>query len=95
MIFSWLDTPDQNLPQISGGDAFYTFLSILNDIPIIGETAFNTIAGQALNKRLGTEGLSYPEIIAKAAEKGIDIGELFSIPEKEEWVYEDGRSYVC
>lgn len=94
-FFSWLDTPDDNFPQITGGDAFYTFLMILEEIPFLGPQIVDTVWNKAMNKRLGTEGLTYREIIKKATERGMDIGEVVAIPEKEEWNYEYGKSYVC
>jgi hypothetical protein len=56
--------------------------------------------GQALNKRLGTEGLNFADIAATAAEKNLTIEEVMAIPEKDGWIYSglqprDGRAYVC
>jgi hypothetical protein len=51
--------------------------------------------GETLNKRLNTTNLTVTEAILHAAKKCIIVGNLFAIPEKEEWVYPDGKSYVC
>jgi hypothetical protein len=45
--------------------------------------------------RLGTKGLSLPQISAEAARRGIEFGELLAMPEVEGWEYHDGKSYVC
>ena len=45
--------------------------------------------------RLGTKGLTIPEIIAKAARKGLTFEDLLAVPERDEWVYSNGKNFVC
>lgn len=50
---------------------------------------------EALNKRLGTTGLNLPQCAVEAADRGMTINDLFSIPEEDGWEYSDGQSMVC
>jgi len=55
---------------------------------------------QTLNKRLGTEGLSINQAYMEASKKGINFTQLLTIPERDEWVFQDadgisGPSMVC
>jgi hypothetical protein len=59
--------------------------------PKIGTIVF----GEGLNKRLNTTDLTMTEAILYAAMKGISVGNLFAIPEQDDWVYSDGKSYIC
>ena len=51
--------------------------------------------GEALNMRLGTEGLNMRQIMAEAAHRGKTVMELLAEPELDEYVYSDGPSMVC
>ncbi|KAF5726774.1 hypothetical protein HS088_TW22G00456 [Tripterygium wilfordii] len=50
---------------------------------------------EALNKRLGTEGLDLYGILAETERRGLAFDQLLSIPEQDEWVYSDGKSTTC
>ncbi|KAG2409429.1 uncharacterized protein HKW66_Vig0000940 [Vigna angularis] len=50
---------------------------------------------EALNKRLGTEGLDLHDIIVETEKRGIPFDELLTIPEQDEWEYSDGKSTTC
>ncbi|KAL8126076.1 hypothetical protein AgCh_013383 [Apium graveolens] len=52
---------------------------------------------EALNKRLGTEELDLYGILAEIESRGLTIDQLLSIPEQDEWVYNDGKltTYVA
>lgn len=50
---------------------------------------------EALNKRLGTQGLELPEIIVEAEKNGTSFDNLLTIPEQDDWVYTDGKSTSC
>lgn len=96
MFFTFLDTPENNWPQVITTDSWFTFMNILSKININGkENAADKIMGQALNHRLGTQGLTMPEIITEAARRGITMGELISMPEQEGWIYDGHVQYVC
>lgn len=85
-LFGYFDTPDENFPQLISVDAWMTFIMILNDIPLVGPKLVDFVWTRALNKRLGTEGLNFKQVVEETMKKGMTLGELMAIPEKEEWV---------
>ncbi|XP_062014736.1 uncharacterized protein LOC133731359, partial [Rosa rugosa] len=50
---------------------------------------------EALNKRVGIEGLDLYEILAEVENREISVDYLLTIPEQDEWVYSDGKSTTC
>ncbi|KAF8023609.1 hypothetical protein BT93_F0958 [Corymbia citriodora subsp. variegata] len=50
---------------------------------------------EALNKRLGTEGLDLPDLLVETKMRGSSFAELLTIPEQDDWVYSDGKSTSC
>jgi hypothetical protein len=55
---------------------------------------------QALNKRLGTEGLNVKQIAGEAGRRNLTVEDLMALVEVEGWQYKgleprDGSSYVC
>ena len=60
-------------------------MTMLEELPLIGEKVSTLVWSRALNKRLGTEGLNWRQIIKEATYRDMTLGELMSIPEKEEW----------
>jgi hypothetical protein len=98
MFFTFLDTPENNWPQTVSSDSWFTFMNILNKVvpSKAGEEGpADKIMGAALNHRLGTQGLSMPEIVLEAAKRGLSMGELISMPEQEGWLYDGHPNYVC
>ena len=91
-IFSWIDTKDKNLPFITSHELVEIIFSIIEKF---NRKLSEKMVGEGLNLRLGTKGLSIPEIIAKAAKKGMSFEELLAIPERDEWVYSNGKNFVC
>lgn len=67
----------------------FSYLERLWDFPI------NRILTQAVNKRLGTTNRKLSELGYLMAERGMTVGDLMAIPERDGWEYSDGRSYVC
>jgi hypothetical protein len=71
--------------------------SVLEDF--IPDTV-NIFYAQALNKRLGTEGLNVKELAGYAAKQNLTLEQVMAQVEVEGWVYSgiqprDGVSYVC
>ncbi|KAF5461087.1 hypothetical protein F2P56_020910 [Juglans regia] len=50
---------------------------------------------EALNKRLGSQGLSLPDILVEVENHGSSFDELLTIPEQDNWLYTDGKSTSC
>jgi hypothetical protein len=95
-LFGWIDTPFDNLPPLLPRGFLPIVFSILEDI--IPDT-IDVFYSQALNKRLGTKGLTVKQIAAEAAKRDKSIEDLMAEVEVEGWEYEglenDGRAYVC
>lgn len=95
MFFSFLDTPEDNWPQAITTDSWVAFLNMISQLKLPGENLADQIMGQAFNHRLGTQNLSFSEIIVETTKRGMTMGELISIPEKEGWLYNGKQQYVC
>ena len=92
-LTGWIDTPDKNLPfPILDQEILQFAISILH---IISRNTSDMLFNEALNIRLGTKGLSFPQIIAEIARRGINLGNLMAIPELENTQYSNGVNYVC
>ncbi|KAJ8532580.1 hypothetical protein K7X08_012503 [Anisodus acutangulus] len=50
---------------------------------------------EALNKRLGTQNLSLPDVLVEVEKRGSSFAKLLTIPEQDDWVYSDGKSTSC
>ena len=96
-LFSWLDTPEDNLPPILAPHILPIIFSVLESVD---PTTVDIFFGQALNFRLGTKGLNVKQLTSEAARQNMTLEEVISIKEVDHWVYEgeqprDGWSYVC
>ncbi|MQL95510.1 hypothetical protein Taro_028183 [Colocasia esculenta] len=92
MIFSWIDTIDGNYPQPLDSHLVASFMTVWNQLqPTYAPNLWN----EALNKRLGTEGLSLPEVLVETQRRGLTFNELMAIPEHDDWNYSDGMSLSC
>lgn len=95
-LFGWIDTPNENWPPLLPQGFVPIVFSILeNFLPSTVDIFLN----QALNKRLGTQGLKLANISVEASKSNKTIDDLMAEVEVEGWLYEgldnDGRSYVC
>ncbi|OAY28523.1 uncharacterized protein LOC110601496 [Manihot esculenta] len=92
MIFSWIDTIDGNYPPPLDAHLVASVMTVWNQIqPAYAANMWN----EALNKRLGTEGLDLPDILIETEKRGSSFGELLTIPEQDDWLYTDGKSTSC
>lgn len=91
-LFGWLDTPDMNLPFWVDVDIVASLFTLIERvIPDV----VSLIAGEALNLRMGTKGLTIPQLSAVAARKNMTFGDVLAMPEKNEYRYSDGPNFVC
>ncbi|CAL5074457.1 unnamed protein product [Urochloa decumbens] len=92
MIFSWIDTIGDNYPPPLDANLVMAVMSMWTRVqPVYAANMWN----EALNKRLGTEGLDLQGIIMETERRGMSFDQLLTIPEQDEWIYSDGKSTTC
>ncbi|CAO2836319.1 unnamed protein product [Amaranthus hypochondriacus] len=92
LIFSWVDTVDRNFPPPLDAHLVASVMTIWNQMqPAYAASLWQ----EALNKRLGTKNLDLPEILVEVEKRGSSFDELLTVPEQDDWVYEDGISVSC
>jgi len=92
-LFCWVDTTNDNYPPPLSSEFMEVGMSYIGKhLPSIAEKMWN----QALRKRLNVFNLnSTADLIKLAYIRDIPFGKLMSIPEMDDWVYDDGKSMVC
>ncbi|XP_024018597.1 uncharacterized protein LOC21400803 [Morus notabilis] len=92
MLFAWIDTVNGNYPPPLDAHAVASVMTVWNQIqPSYAANLWN----EALNKRLGTEGLDLPSILVETEKQGLSFDKLLTIPEQDDWLYADGKSTSC
>ncbi|KAM7279306.1 hypothetical protein ACFE04_006440 [Oxalis oulophora] len=92
MIFSWIDTIDGNYPPPLDAHVVASVMTVWNQLkPAYASNLWN----EALNKRLGTKGLELPDILVEVEKRGSSFDKLLTIPEQDDWLYNDGKSTSC
>ncbi|KAL8172445.1 hypothetical protein V2J09_024249 [Rumex salicifolius] len=92
MIFSWIDTIDDNYPPPLDAHAVASVMTVWSQMqPSYAANLWN----EALNKRLGTEDLDLPEILVETEKRGSSFAQLLAVPEQDDWLYTDGKSVSC
>lgn len=91
-LFGWMDTARDNFPPIAAPEIFTIVFRAAEQLM---PSAIARVFGEAMNKRLGTEGLQIPELEVEAGKQGMSLLEVMALPEKDDWWYSDGYSYVC
>ncbi|XVF70597.1 hypothetical protein PTKIN_Ptkin11bG0175600 [Pterospermum kingtungense] len=92
MIFSWIDTKDGNYPPPLDAHLVASVMTVWSKIqPEYAANMWN----EALNFRLGTQGLDLPDILVETEKRGSSFDELLTIPEQDDWIYNDGKSTSC
>ncbi|XP_050219794.1 uncharacterized protein LOC126670171 [Mercurialis annua] len=92
VIFSWIDTPKQNYPSRVDAHLVAAFMVMWNTI---NSNSASRLWNEALNKRLGTQGLDFPGILVETEERGLNFSDILAIPELDHWEYTDGKSVSC
>ncbi|XP_021803297.1 uncharacterized protein LOC110747428, partial [Prunus avium] len=92
LIFSWIDTIQDNYPPPLDAHVVASVVTVWNHIqPAYAANMWN----EALNKRLGTQNLSFPDILVEVEKRGSSFDELLTVPERDDWLYSDGKSTSC
>ncbi|KAL8237716.1 hypothetical protein R6Q59_018797 [Mikania micrantha] len=92
LIFSWIDTVSDNYPPPLDANLVASVMTVWDQMqPAYAANMWN----EALNKRLGTQGLELPEILVEVERRGSSFAELLTVPEQDDWVYTDGKSTSC
>ena len=96
ILYSFWDTPQNSFSQLGNSDIMMTYVAILSKNPKSNQ-AVQLIVEQGLNRRLGTQGLSFEQILDELGNRKMTLGQLGAVPETEEWTYgSDKRSrYIC
>lgn len=91
-LFGFWDTPSENV------QGQYDLISLSIITSIFGQVVPKVIDMMfldAINKRLGTEKLNFAGVWEELYRRKTTLGEIMSIPERDDWRYEDGPNYVC
>lgn len=90
--YGWIDTANDNFPALLSGELLVVLMPIVEQlIP----SQFMSLFGEGLNIRLGTKGLTMPELAQVAYSQGMTMQDVMAMVEVEGWEYSDGLSYVC
>ena len=94
-LFGWIDTQANNFPGNLSKQFLINFFSALQRDNNIGHFVKRFI-DEGLSKRLNLNfDVSLKQIIDMTIDQNISIYKLLTYPEKDEWIYSDGYSYVC
>ena len=98
-LFGWIDTENDNYPEDLTSRFITNIASFLSRIKIT-KSEIDIMLTQPLNKRLSlllneSLKLELNEIIDKTIDIDYPVGKLMTIPEKDIWNYQYGKSYVC
>ncbi|KAK4785543.1 hypothetical protein SAY86_002232 [Trapa natans] len=92
MIFSWIDTVEDNYPPPLDAHLVVSVMSMWTRLqPSYAANMWN----EALNKRLETEDLDLYGILEETEKRSLSFDQLLTIPENDDWVYSDGKSTTC
>ena len=91
-MFGFFDDKRNNLPPLMPQEWMPIVLAQFEKVDFKQTYKIYTAA---LNMRMGTDGLSIPEIAGLAALQGKSLQDVAAEVEQEGWEYYDGMSYVC
>lgn len=98
IVFSFWDTPKDSFTTLASVEVLMVYVAILSKVPK-AQPLVTQILEQGLNNRLGTNGLSFAQIIEETGRRGISIAQLGAIPENTNWVYGPAGKktprYIC
>ena len=92
LAFAQIDTPEHNFPRQLSPQFVEVFLRMLEEVlPPLMRSFFD----EALNIRLQTQSLKIDELVIEAAKRNLTLSQVMAMPEQDEWVYSDGKSFTC
>ena len=96
LLFAGIDTKERNTPQVMSLESMILWMRVADNISKT-KSIFDTYIGAGLNKRLGTEGLGFVDLVYEADKQGTSFIDLFVIPEQEGLLYgEDQKQrFMC
>ena len=100
-LFSFLDTPEDNVTPFMNTDLILTMVAIADKLPIPTVQADITqYVLEAMNHRLGTQNLDMNGLLEQMAIQKLSIGQVMAIPENPNWTYGvgtpfEGKRFIC
>ena len=96
LIYAIIDTKEDNYPQVMNLETMLLWMRIVDSVDKT-KSIFDLYIGASLNKRLGTEGLNFVDLVYEADKQKTTFLDQFIIPEKEGLLYgEDQRQrFMC
>lgn len=95
-LFSWIDTPDDNWPNLFPKHLAGPLFSV---VETIDKNVTDIFFNQALNHHLGTKDLNLSSISMEADKRNMSLGDVMAVVEQDGWKYHgqwhDGESFVC
>lgn len=96
-LYGWIDTAEDNWPPFLAINFVPVLFSIIQNFS--PDTVYNFFS-QALNKRLGTDGLNIQGLTEEAYKQGMRLDEVMGMVEQDGWRYsgiglDNSYSYVC
>ena len=96
-LYGWIDTAGDNWPPLLPTNFVPVLFSIIQNIA--PETVF-TFFSEALNRRLGTEGLDIQGLVEEAYNQDMKLDDVMAMVEQDGWRYsgigkDNSFSYVC
>mmetsp|Transcript_8979 Transcript_8979/g.15194 ORF Transcript_8979/g.15194 Transcript_8979/m.15194 type:complete len:185 (-) Transcript_8979:362-916(-) len=83
-LYSWIDTVEDNFPRVIPKDFVPIIFAVLERFD---KNTTDTMFTQSLNFKLGTKGLSIPEVAVEAGRRGLNVSELMALPDQDGWDY--------
>jgi len=81
-LYSWIDTPEQNWPDILPQDLVPVVFSMIEKFDKNLTDLFYT---ESLNFKLGVKGKNISEIAVLASQRGMNISEVMAMTELDGW----------
>jgi hypothetical protein len=91
-VFSWFDNVNNNVPLFMDTEILLLLISLVEKFD---QKVAQKYFIQGLNHRINTNLKTISEITVAAARQGLTFEKLMAMPERDEWIYDNGENYVC